>query len=359
MAILPALRESLLLQVADEDPSVQQIQLSKTLAGPGLNPTHLQSPSALHMNVGVARKTASDFVLSADMVYRHFNHLGIGSVDMNRFRSLRGPLIPVCATQAQREDSASLCSIGIINITQNVGRGAYKGLHVRADKSFSTRLRFVGSWAYSKNTGTSTAGENGFNLDNWLENRGPRSTDFTHIVNLAGFARIPGRFGFELGLNFSYSSAPPFSAYLEGIDLNGDGTTGDLLPGTTVNAFNRSMDRNDLARLVGQFNETYAGKTDAFGVTLPTLTLPASFHLDDNFHTLDLRLSRSFALKEDWRLMLIGEVFNMYNNANLTFPAAAGNLTIPAAFGQPTGRSSQVFGSGGPRAFQLAIKASF
>ena len=35
-----------------------------------------------------------------------------------------------------------------------------------------------------------------------------------------------------------------------GIDFDGDGTTDDPLPGTTVNAFNRGMGRADLQRLV-------------------------------------------------------------------------------------------------------------
>ncbi|HEY6373554.1 MAG TPA: hypothetical protein VIX37_23460, partial [Candidatus Sulfotelmatobacter sp.] len=33
------------------------------------------------------------------------------------------------------------------------------------------------------------------------------------------------------------ASALPLSAYVGGIEFNGDGTTGDLLPGTTVNSF--------------------------------------------------------------------------------------------------------------------------
>ncbi|HTG74832.1 MAG TPA: hypothetical protein VMB70_13745, partial [Terriglobia bacterium] len=201
---------------------------------------------------------------------------------------------------------------------------------------------------------TSSANANGFNLDNWLENRGPLATDFTHILNLAGIARIPGHL--DLGLNFSYSSAPPFSAYLDGVDFNGDGTRGDLLPGSTVNAFNRGMDRKDLARLVSQFNAT--DRKDASGATIRAISLPERFQLDDHFHSLDLRLSRTFLFQERWRLTLIGEAFNVYNAANLSFPGNSGNLRS-ATFGQPTGRSSQVFGSGGPRAFQLAVKANF
>jgi hypothetical protein len=141
-----------------------------------------------------------------------------------------------------------------------------------------------------------------------------------------------------------------------GIDFNGDGTFGDLLPGTTVNEFNRGNGRADLIRLVNQFNQTYAGTSDPHGRLIPHLKLPATFALGDNFHSLDLRLSRSFVFRERLKLSLIGEAFNVYNKANLT--GYSGDLTS-AAFGQPTSRATQVFGSGGPRAFQLAIRASF
>ncbi len=69
-----------------------------------------------------------------------------------------------------------------------------------------------------------------------------------------------------------------------------------------------------------------------------------------------MRLSRSWVFRERWRLSLIGEVFNLYNKANLS--AYSGDLTS-AAFGQPTSRVTQVFGSGGPRSFQLAARVSF
>lgn len=152
--------------------------------------------------------------------------------------------------------------------------------------------------------------------------------------------------------------SPPFSAYLTPFDFNGDGTTGDLLPGTTVNSFNRSLGRAGLDRLVTQFNTTYAGQRDSQDRLIPRLSLPPDYSLGDDFHSLDLRLSRAFSLGERsrWRCLLIGEVFNLYNNANLS--GHSGDLTS-AAFGKPTTRATQVFGSGGPRAFQLAMKVAF
>src|ERR1700694_2455846 len=159
----------------------------------------------------------------------------------------------------------------------------------------------------------------------------------------------------DTALDFG-SAWAPFSAYVGGIDFNGDGTKDDLLPGSTVNAFNRGMGHADLERLVVQFNQASAGTRDAQGKSIPRLTLPARYSFGRNFQSLDLRLSRSFLFRERWRLSLIGEVFNLYNAANLS--GYSGNLTSPA-FGQPTSRFTQVFGAGGPRTFQLAMRVSF
>jgi hypothetical protein len=357
ISMLPAIRASLLQTLAGADPSVPAIQITKQvslLSGGSIFPADAPNPSALHASLGLQRQIARDTVVSADFAYRHFVHLALtpGGVDLNHFNSANGgPVIPVCAP-AQRNDPRALCSLGPIDVQEAGGRATYKGLLVRAEKRFSHGFQALVSYAFSSNTGTN--GGNGFNLDNWLQNNGPLATDVTHILNIAGVTRLPRHF--ELGLNFFYSSAPPFSAFIGGIDLNGDGTTGDLLPGTTANAFNRSMSQADLVRLVAQFNQSLAGTQDAQGRTIPQLTLPSSYSFGDNFQTLDLRLSRELTFRDRWTLLLIGEVFNVYNRANLS--GFSGDLTS-AAFGQPTSRASQVFGSGGPRAFQLALRASF
>jgi hypothetical protein len=57
------------------------------------------------------------------------------------------------------------------------------------------------------------------------------------------------------------------------------------------------------------------------------------------------------------RLSLIGEVFNVFNTANLV--QYGGNITDPTSFGRPSGRFDQAFGSGGPRAIQLGARLRF
>ena len=78
-----------------------------------------------------------------------------------------------------------------------------------------------------------------------------------------------------------------------------------------------------------------------------------------------LRLSRLITIGENFKLTFIGEVFNIFNISNLaSYGASLDPLAGPGqqqaiTFGQPSGRIGQVFGSGGPRAFQLAAKFTF
>jgi hypothetical protein len=192
--------------------------------------------------------------------------------------------------------------------------------------------------------------------DDWFENYGPMPTDLRHILNLSGFANLPWRL--QVAFSASVYSRPPFAPYVSGMDFNGDGTLNDLLPGTRVNQFNRGLDKDDLARLVDSYNQEFAGKPTRGGQKAPPVTLPADYAFGDSFFTQDLRLSHTVPLgSERMRLVLIGEVFNLLNTANLV--GYSGNIANSAQFGQPGARFNQVFGSGGPRAFQLGARVSF
>ncbi len=359
MALLPMIRTCLTRNAVAGDPSVQTIQIYKQ--GGAIFPANFPNPSALHASAGIQREVAHNFIVSADFVYRHFVHLMGAPVDLNHYNSVRGPVIPKCVG-AQANDPDAICSLGSINVQEDYQRATYEGVLLHADRRFSRTFQILGSYAYSSNRGTNssnvgnnrTSAGSGFNLDNWLENTGPLPTDLTHLLNVAAVLRLPR--GVDASVNFAYSSAPPFSAYLGGIDLNGDGIKDDLLPGTTVNAVNRGMGHTDLERLVAAFNRTHAGLKDAQGNPIPALTLPSHYAFGDNFHSLDLRLTRSFTFRERGRLSLIGEVFNLYNKANLT--GYSRDLTS-SGFGQATNRITQIFGSGGPRAFQMAMRIGF
>jgi hypothetical protein len=60
--------------------------------------------------------------------------------------------------------------------------------------------------------------------------------------------------------------------------------------------------------------------------------------------------------KERVRLSVFGECFNVFNIANLTDYNEV--LNAPN-FGQATQRTPNIFGTGGPRAFQLGSRLTF
>jgi hypothetical protein len=86
------------------------------------------------------------------------------------------------------------------------------------------------------------------------------------------------------------------------------------------------------------------------------IVLPQEFSNGDSFISQNIRLSRTVQLAEKYTLSLMGEVFNAFNVANLT---GYSNIINQVNYGQPSSRAGQVFGSGGPRAFQFAVRLQF
>src|SRR5262249_33823492 len=91
------------------------------------------------------------------------------------------------------------------------------------------------------------------------------------------------------------------------------------------------------------------------GQKYPAIALPANYELGDNFSSQDVRVTKTFRFKERVDLRLIGEVFNIFNISNLS----NFNFNLAGPFGVPSQRVGQTFGSGGPRAFQIAGRLSF
>jgi hypothetical protein len=90
---------------------------------------------------------------------------------------------------------------------------------------------------------------------------------------------------------------------------------------------------------------------------IPAVSLPPRFQFGDTLYSQDLRLGRTFSFTDRYTLVVFAEVFNLFNLANLS--GFNFNLLEPQSFGQPTNRITQVFGSAGPRAFQLGARFNF
>jgi hypothetical protein len=93
-----------------------------------------------------------------------------------------------------------------------------------------------------------------------------------------------------------------------------------------------------------------------FNQVLNPITLPDAISSGDSFITQDVRVTKDLRFGGSAVLSLIAEVFNLFNVSNLT--GYSGVLNQPN-YGQPSARVGQVFGTGGPRAGQLAARLTF
>jgi len=335
--------------------NVPNVELFKT--GQGLIPQNFRLPYSEHASAGIQREVRSDLLISADFVFRQYMHQLINDADLNHYNSAAGPVIPKCGP-GQALQVPVECSAGPIETEISGGRSHYKGLLVKADKRFSHRTSGTLAYSYSSQVGYNGLVDN----SNWFASWGPQAGHQT----LTGSIVVILPWNIQISGITSFQSAAPFQPFLTGIDINGNGVfasagespyPGPPLPGGGFNQFGVSKSKADLIQLVNQFNETYAGKTDPLGHPIPFLTLPANFTFPRSFNSQDLRVTKTFRLsKERWKLSVIGECFNVFNIANLTF---YNDVLNAPNFGQASQRTPNIFGTGGPRAFQFASRLTF
>jgi carboxypeptidase family protein len=318
----------------------------------------IKLPYSESFSIGVQRELPWNMALNTDFVFRRYLHSFFqrDRALFDRAASLGGPMIPAC-TPAQRLSPTARCLNGPFEVIEGSGREDYKGLLVKLERRFTNRYQFTASYAYSRLRGFDYNAD----LNNPFAVFGFGDGDRPHIFSFSGVADLPK--GFRAGLIMSVESGAPMSVKIPGVtalnsDLNGDGTSNDLLPGTSINTVNRDISRSDLRRLVDQYNAQFAGKPAPRGVgnVFPTLVLPSNFDLGDSFQSTEVRVSKEFNIvAERLKLELTGEVFNLFNVSNKR--SFRGDLDN--SFGQATEKASPTFGLGGPRVFQFGGRIKF
>jgi hypothetical protein len=337
----------------------------------------------------------------------HFGANDVFTLDVNRWNRFSGydinsstgvanpnpyrnPVLPVC-TPTQSQDPKAQCSSGSITYAFAMQAGRYNSLQIRLERRFFNGLQFTGTYARSK-----TTAYNGIaRYDNFKDSYGITANPKHKITGNATWT-VPEYSGdqkwlrglantWQLSTIMQLQSGLPINVTLGTYDPVGDGINNFRLPGMDVTTFGWSVDANDIRRLVNEYNATYPApanvalkdipreQRDGQGRAFPYVVLPDNFANNDSFMTFDLRLSRTFKIRETVRLQVTAEGFNLFNIANLTGftpvldayvrPSVTGGTpTLPKTgllFGQPTNRVSAIFGTGGPRAFQLAARLSF
>ena len=399
--LLPGIRANLAERFGDgTDLSIRGIEVIKQ--GDQIVAPDSTTAYSIHLNAGIQRQLRPNLVLTADYVMRRYLHVGalqgVFAIDRNRFNRprvtgvdqntgvvsfVRDPVIPLCTPQqAFALNPADMCSTGPINVFSSGANFRYQGLHLTLDRRYENGLQFFLGYAYSRNRGFIDGGFTSF--DDYSKAYGTIPDHRRHRLTLSGIWTAPDYQGdsrLRRAIRNSWTvsfisqtfSSPPLNTLLAGLDLDGDGISLTLLPGTNQhNLLGQGLSASELRQLVTQYNLDVEGGTrrvtnpdgsvtlirprTPFNQIITPITLPNAFTNGDTFLTQDVRLTRTIKFNEDVKLFLIGEVFNLFNIANLTGYNAF--LNQPN-YGLPSARTGQVFGSGGPRAFQFAIRLVF
>ncbi len=398
LPLLPAIRSTLASKVGNgTDPTVSTVQVIKQ-ADQLFGPDHTTA-YAIHVSAGIQQELTPSLTLSADYVMRRYVHMGgfqgVFSVDRNQFNRprvtgvdpntgavsfVRDPVIPLCTpAQSAALNPQDQCSTGAITVYGGDANYRYQALQVKLDKRFSSRLQFTGSYALAKNTGfVAVTQYNNPALD--YGNVGtPRHTLIVSGVYETPDVHAQSRIvrgllnAWTVAFISETDSAPPLDTTLSGLDLDGDGISTTLLPGINGhNLLGQGLSQSKLRALVAQYNATVEARTrivtnpdgtqsvirprTPFNQIISPIVLPGKISAGDSFISQDVRLTKKFNIKEKVTLSLIGEVFNLFNVANLTGYSSV--LNQPN-YAQPSARAGQAFGTGGPRAFQVASRVEF
>lgn len=341
--------------------SVSGIDVAKQ--GVQIYPTHFPLARSYQTSIGLQRDLGHGMVLTADYARRQGENVSLGEVDRNLFNRYLGtpvnsPVIPLC-TPAQNFVPGQECSTGTITFWTDQGRAIYNGMLLKLNKRFANRFQYTVSYALQRAT-TETV----WNGVNWMAGYGQYLPH--HNLTVAGRIELP--WGFTLSINSSFISRTPSTPLVSNLFMPGTvpASTTEPLPGVAYGSLNAGTSQSDLATLIDAYNSNIVGTKDAKGATITSqLALPPSYQFGDSVATQDFRLTKVFAYKERYRLSILGEMFNALNIANLSgfsYTLDTKNANPAAqtfAFGQPTQRVNQTFGSGGPRAVQVGARFTF
>ena len=262
-------------------------------------------------------------------------------------------------------------NLGNGNVILPIGRSGYDALQVVFRQQTShplpgvERSNFQVSYSLSRIVSSSGGGSDQFfsnsswDNDNPMAYIGRASLDRKHELSFGGSAIL--KYGPEIGLIGHFYSALPNSLTLDSSDpvseiftsdVTGDGTIGDLVPGTRPGDYMHTVKPKDVAGVIKNYNATYAGQLSPAGKalvssglftqaqltslgavlqTLPTLTTTAP--ADPMFRSLDATVGYPIrfghyvhALGENAMLEPRVALYNVANFSN--FGGGSGNPNV-------------------------------
>jgi hypothetical protein len=384
LALFPAIRADLESRLADCDLPTG-LECTNSVSGPIFS-SNFQVPYSLQYSIGVQHELPWNLIAQVDYNYRK----GLNEVqvyDINQADSIAGPRLgEAFPFPVPYADSSAFST--------------YSGILARVDRRFKNGFQFTASYAFSSfkafNIDALGLGGAPTDLNNLRADFGPAGLDrkhrfvFSTVYDTPWFKNDSSWIKKNLLGNWTMSmistmfSGVPQSVFLpNNLDLGATGTFLTYLPGTTAGSIGRGIRSVDeINALVNQFNQNINSLPNTQSCTDPDTsrvfrgdlycnevfrlgTLPADTQLGgDSVISQDFRLTKTLNINEKFRVQLIGEVFNLFNIANLV---NVNDLVLPVEGTpndqittlRPTQRGNSVFGVGGPRAFQFGARLTF
>jgi hypothetical protein len=247
-----------------------------------------------------------------------------------------------------------------------------------------------------------------YDYDDPNQYMGRSELDHTNQISFGGTFAV--KYGLNVGMQGHFFSAGATSLVLDNTsgapgeifrtDVTGDGTTGDLVPGTLPGSYMHSVKGAGLNTLINNYNATHAGQLTPAGQALvsaglftpqqltslnavqqPIATAPTTPLNNPAFRSFDATLSYPIKLskfREGLSLVPAVSMYNVFNMAN--FGRLAGVLANVDSAGGAVGsvenylngpnnaevqnglrtqRGSGTFASGAPRTTEFQLKLNF
>ena len=307
-------------------------------------------------------------------------------------------------------------NLGTNQMLSPSGRSVYNALQMSLKQNLRQPFKRISnldlqvSYSYSKYV--APAVDNDFvniatDFNSPLRYIGPSGLDRRQQVSFGGTMDLPH--SFRLGIIGHFYSPLPATLTLApsgnagGIfqtDLTGDGTgdgsfasnggTGDVLPGTNIGSFGRSVKASNLNSVIASYNQNFAGQPTPAGQMLISNGLftlgqlqglggvqqlvplaPANEANMGWLRALDLSLSWIYKVKERVEIHPGVSFFNVMNLANFDGPSNPLSGVLSGTPGSVNGTSGQqpnsnrlglgsgVFALGAPRAIEFSVKVTF
>jgi hypothetical protein len=308
----------------------------------------LENPTVQQANLGTRLRVPGDAVLQVDLLWNRGTHFIIGR-----------PIGEVYNPEVGGPDR-------VVNLESSVGT-RYTALLASLERRWGAaqQLRLSYSLARARNYANDDQipfGSGPIDPNDLEREYGPTPNEQRHRFVLSGSFALPAEL--RLSAIWTIASGVPMDILMP--------DASSRVPTLSRNAGGRELQSaSELNSYITSLNA--GGGID--GVPLPLVGDDARF--SDSFNSLDVRLARRFGLGRRLSVEAIVECFNVFNVTNIlgvsksnysgfanvlardsSDPSDPGFLRS-SSFGRALTTAGGVFGSGGPRAFQLGLRAQF